>query len=990
MRKLFSRSAWVVVAFSLVATMVLAGDRGEPPVGLTPAADLGQFNPGNIISDAIFFDGGAMNGAQIQSFLNLKGISCKPGSDGTPCLKNFTQDTTPRPADAYCAGYSPSPGESAATILAKVGVSCGINPAVLMVMLQKEQGLVLGTGSGLYAMRYQKAMGYACPDSAPCDAAYYGFQNQVYAAARRFKVYGAEPGSYGYRAGRTSNVLYQVAPNDPTKFNYQARDCGSSPVYIQNQATANLYIYTPYQPNAAALAAGYGTGDACSAYGNRNFWLYFTDWFGSTQLPGQSVWNPVGALDPLTAVGRLVTVSGWAVDPNDVNGFNPVHVYVDGVGAAILRADQYSTATEAYNGYSVKLPMAPGVHSVCTYGINVGAGSSNTGLGCRQVTVGAAMGDNPTGFIEAATSGRSVAVSGWSLDPNSVATPIDVHVYVDGVGVAIARAGSPGAPTAAAFEGAGGDHAFGVTVGLRAGSHEICGYGINLGAGVNAFLGCRTVYLDPAAYNPVGAWETSRLTGPDLLVAGWAQDLDTPGATQVHAYVDGVGTVLSADRAHAQVSGHGFETTLRLTPGNHSVCLYSINVGDGTANVLLGCRSVAVDKSAFNPVGALESVSAVGGTMSLAGWVTDPDIPTGAVPVHVYVDGQPRAVLSADQANPAAPGHGYAGTLTLTEGAHSVCAYGINIGQGSTNVLLGCTPITVTSNPTGALESVTSVGGLATLSGWVTDPDIPTGAVPVHVYVDGQPRAVLSADQANPAAPGHGYSTSLTLAEGRRSVCTYGINVGPGSTNVLLGCTTITVTSNPAGALDQPTAVGGAVTVSGWVTDPDIPSGAVPVHVYADGVPVAVLSADQANATAPGHGYTTTLNLTAGEHSVCTYGINIGQGTTNVLLGCKPVTVTFNPVGALDTLTGGAGSATLSGWVTDPDIPAGAVSVHVYADGVPVAVLAADQANATAPGHGYTTTLNLAAGPRSVCTYGINVGQGTTNVLLGCRQVTVS
>ena len=50
-----------------------------------------------------------------------------------------------------------------------------------------------------------------------------------------------------------------------------------------NQATANVYYYTPYQPNSTALAAGYGTGDSCSAYGNRNFYNYFTDWFGSTR-----------------------------------------------------------------------------------------------------------------------------------------------------------------------------------------------------------------------------------------------------------------------------------------------------------------------------------------------------------------------------------------------------------------------------------------------------------------------------------------------------------------------------------------------------------------------------------------------------------------------------------------------------------------------------------------------------------------------------------
>ncbi|MGA1827654.1 MAG: hypothetical protein WAZ28_05330, partial [Microbacterium sp.] len=54
-------------------------------------------------------------------------------------------------------------------------------------------------------------------------------------------------------------------------------------VYVQNQATANLYYYTPYQPNAAAIRAGYGEGDGCSSYGNRNFFQYFSDWFGATQ-----------------------------------------------------------------------------------------------------------------------------------------------------------------------------------------------------------------------------------------------------------------------------------------------------------------------------------------------------------------------------------------------------------------------------------------------------------------------------------------------------------------------------------------------------------------------------------------------------------------------------------------------------------------------------------------------------------------------------------
>ena len=53
---------------------------------------------------------------------------------------------------------------------------------------------------------------------------------------------------------------------------------------LANAATAALYYYTPYQPNAAALANLYGTGDSCSAYGNRNFWRLYRDWFGDPRM----------------------------------------------------------------------------------------------------------------------------------------------------------------------------------------------------------------------------------------------------------------------------------------------------------------------------------------------------------------------------------------------------------------------------------------------------------------------------------------------------------------------------------------------------------------------------------------------------------------------------------------------------------------------------------------------------------------------------------
>jgi hypothetical protein len=974
MRKLLARGGWLAVALSLVATMMLAGGRETDPVALAPAADLGQFNAGNIISDAIFFNGGAMDAGGIQAFLNIKGMNCQPGPDGTPCLKNYSQDTSERAADAYCGGYGAASRESAATIIAKAAVSCGINPQVLLVMLQKEQGLVQGSGAGLYPRRYREAMGFACPDTAPCNPEFHGFQNQVFSAARQFKRYAAHPESFSYRAGRTSNVLY----NPDTS-------CGSSPVYIQNQATAGLYIYTPYQPNAAALAAGYRPGDGCSAYGNRNFWLYFTDWFGSTQMPGQSVWQPTGALDTPSVTARVVALSGWAVDPDDVNGSSTVHVYVDGQGVAVVRADQYSTVTGSYQGYSLRLPLSVGAHAICTYAINVGRGEANTTLGCRNVQVPQAMGNVPTGATDAWVTGRSVSVGGWTLDPDALTTPLDVHLYVDGAGVAVWRAGDAGAPTSAVYPGAGDAHRFGGSLTVGGGRHEICAYGINVGAGTNSLLGCRTVVVDRAAFNPEGAWETMELRNGRLSVSGWARDLDATGPIQVHVYIGGGGSVLVAGGPHAQVDGSGFAADLAIAPGTHRVCAYAINVGEGTTNPQMGCRSITVDAATFNPSGALEAVTATGGTVTLSGWASDPDAP-GPVQVHVYADGRPQYPVTADQPHATVTGRGYTGTLTLSEGTHSVCTYAINTGYGSTNTHLGCRSVTVTSNPVGALESVTAVGGTVSVAGWASDPDT-AGAVSVHVYADGRPQFPVAADQPHATAGGHGYTATLTLPEGPHTICTYAINVGPGSSNPHLGCRSVTVSSNPTGALDSVVSVGTAVTVTGWAADADT-TGAVSVHVYADGRPQFPVAADQPHATAGGHGYVARLTLSAGTHTVCTYAINVGPGSTNPHLGCRSVTVSANPSGALESVTAAGGTVTASGWAADPDAT-GAVAVHVYADGVPQFAVGADQPHATMDGHGYTAVLDLGPGTHSVCTYAINVGAGSSNPHLGCRSVVV-
>ncbi|MBD8010992.1 hypothetical protein H9633_01600 [Microbacterium sp. Re1] len=232
--------------------------------GTAKSANLSTFTPGNIIADSVFFNSSAMNATQMDAFFKSKVKSCQ---SGYVCLKDYRQNTPNRPADRYCNGYSGAANESAATIIYRVSLSCGINPRVLIVMLEKEQSLVTHTWPSSW--RYDMALGQGCPDTAPCDPAYSGFFYQIYGAARQMQIYAEGRWFTYYAPGKTWNIRYH--PNT---------SCGSSPVRVENTATAALYYYTPYQPNRAALNAGYGTGDACSSYGNRNFFQLFSDWFG--------------------------------------------------------------------------------------------------------------------------------------------------------------------------------------------------------------------------------------------------------------------------------------------------------------------------------------------------------------------------------------------------------------------------------------------------------------------------------------------------------------------------------------------------------------------------------------------------------------------------------------------------------------------------------------------------------------------------------------
>ena len=106
------------------------------------------------------------------------------------------------------------------------------------------------------------------------------------------------------------------------------------------------------------------------------------------------------------------------------------------------------------------------------------------------------------------------------------------------------------------------------------------------------------------------------------------------------------------------------------------------------------------------------------------------------------------------------------------------------------------------------------------------------------------------------------------------------------------------------------------------------------------------------------------------------------------------LSVGANPMGSLDDFAWvGPTAAKVRGWGADVDGHA-PIDIHLYADGAGVGAIRAaglrPDVEAAHPGlgayRGWEALVEIPAGARQLCAYGINVGLGV-NTLLGCRQV---
>ena len=423
---------------------------------------------------------------------------------------------------------------------------------------------------------------------------------------------------------------------------------------------------------------------------------------------------PIGQYDSAAVdASGLLTMRGWAIDPDTLTDPVPVHLYVDGKGFAVSASESRPDVGAVYpaagslHGFTGSVQVGAGTHTACAYAIDTFAPTLHTTLGCRTVTFAPTL---PMGQYDSAAVDASglLTMRGWAIDPDTLTDPVPVHLYVDGKGFAVSASESR-PDVGAVYPAAGSLHGFTGSVQVGAGTHTACAYAIDTFAPtLHTTLGCRTVTFAPTL--PMGQYDSAAVDASGLLtMRGWAIDPDTlTDPVPVHLYVDGKGFAVSASESRPDVGAvypaagslHGFTGSVSVGPGTHQACAYAIDTSVPSTHTDLGCRTVT-----FAPTlpmghvrlggGGCVGVVDDGGLGDRSGHVDDP------VPVHLYVDW--KLVLRCRRAS-RGPMWGRCirrresarvhGSVSVGPGTHQACAYAIDTSVPSTHTDLGCRSVT--------------------------------------------------------------------------------------------------------------------------------------------------------------------------------------------------------------------------------------------------------------------------------------------------------
>lgn len=247
---------WVL---SLIFLLPLAGNAAT------------EFKPGFLISDSELLNYNSMSASQIQNFLEKQNsyLATYTSTNAYGTTKSAAEIIYEASAKNYDIFYNSKTGIYTCddnTILgeklieSEVASKCKsittVNPKFLLVLLQKETSLIENSNPSSFRLDF--ATGYMIYDGmitcSPYDPCYRfkGFGKQVNSAALQFRYYMLNPQKYNYKAGNTYTFKNQ----------YGTISSAQTEVYIENNATAALYNYTPHVYN-----------------GNYNFWKLWNRYF---------------------------------------------------------------------------------------------------------------------------------------------------------------------------------------------------------------------------------------------------------------------------------------------------------------------------------------------------------------------------------------------------------------------------------------------------------------------------------------------------------------------------------------------------------------------------------------------------------------------------------------------------------------------------------------------------------------------------------------
>lgn len=331
---------------------------------------------------------------------------------------------------------------------------------------------------------------------------------------------------------------------------------------------------------------------------------------------------PIGSLDVVVNAAGGIRVRGWALDP-ETSAPIKVKVGVAGVVREVTANLDRPDVGRAYPGKGPRHgfdytfgPLDPGLRGICVWVDNtVGRGDDRL-LGCANIQV---TDGSPIGALEtvAAPSPRSIAVSGWTFDPNTPA-PASVAVTVDGHSAARLTANGSRADVNRVHKRSRSGYS--TQISASPGRHQVCVGVFNVGFGVDRLLGCRyvTVAEFTVDYRPNGHLDRVVPTGAGSVKAeGVAQDPDGASGLRVRLDVD-QGTPGARSLVVPVLNGRFSVTVDGLGAGLHTLCPVGLDV-DGGRGGLSGDRGFICGSTVLGDVAV-----GTGGAAQNPTWVAPP------------------------------------------------------------------------------------------------------------------------------------------------------------------------------------------------------------------------------------------------------------------------------------------------------------------------------------------------------------------------------